>query len=154
MDLVIVLSLMLLGIILFVLEMFLIPGVTVAAVAGGVAVTTSIIYAYKMGSFVGTLTLVFGLAAMTFFIWLIARSRFMDKMSLKATIEGKVDVFKELAIKEGDEGVTISRLAPMGKVKVNGLVVEAKTEGGFVDENTPVVVLKVFKSNVQVRPVE
>jgi membrane-bound ClpP family serine protease len=154
MDLVIVLSLMLLGIILFILEMFLIPGVTVAAVAGGVAVTTSIIYAYKMGSFVGTLTLVFGLVAMTVFIWLIARSRFLDRMSLKTTIEGKVDVFKELAIKEGDEGVTISRLAPMGKVKVNGLVVEAKTEGGFVDENTPVVVVKVFKTNILVRIVD
>lgn len=154
MDLVIVLSLMLLGIILFILEMFLIPGVTIAAVAGTVAVTTSIIYAYKMGTFVGTLTLFFGLAAMTSFIWLIARSRFLDRMSLKTTIEGKVDVFKELAIKEGDEGVTISRLAPMGKVKVNGLVVEAKTEGGFVDENTPVVVLKVFQSNVLVKPVK
>jgi len=154
MDLVVVLSLMLLGIILFVLEMFLIPGVTVAAVAGTIAVVTSIIYAYKMGSFIGTMTLVFGLAAMTFFIWLIARSRFLDKMSLKTTIEGKVDVFKELAIKEGDKGVTISRLAPMGKVKVNGLTVEAKTEGGFVDENTSVVVLKVFQSNILVKPVE
>jgi len=33
-------------------------------------------------------------------------------------------------------------------------VVEAKTEGGFVDENTPVVVLKVFQSNILVKPVE
>lgn len=154
MDLIIVLLLMLLGIILFILEMFLLPGITVAAIAGGVAVTASIVYAYKMGALVGTLTLLFGLAAMTLFIWLIARSRFMDKISLKTSVDGKVEEVNESAIKEGDTGITISRLAPMGKVKVNDVIVEAKTEGNFVAENTPVVVLKVYHSNVLVKPIK
>ncbi|MPN53179.1 hypothetical protein SDC9_200843 [bioreactor metagenome] len=38
----------------------------------------------------------------------------------------------------------------MGKVKVNGHIVEAKTTDDFIDENTEVVITQVFSTNVLV----
>jgi len=55
-----------------------------------------------------------------------------------------------LDIKVGDRGIALSRLAPMGKVKVKGQTVEAKSEDEFIDEGTPISVKEVFKTNVLV----
>ncbi|MCC8142562.1 MAG: NfeD family protein [Tannerellaceae bacterium] len=48
----------------------------------------------------------------------------------------------------GDEGITLSRLAPIGKATINGIVVEAKSEEGFIDEEVPLVVVHVDGYNV------
>ena len=61
-----------------------------------------------------------------------------------------VDSISQEHIKPGDKGITISRLAPMGKVKINGHTMEAKTADDFIDQNEEIVVLEVFKTNVLV----
>jgi membrane-bound ClpP family serine protease len=38
----------------------------------------------------------------------------------------------------------------MGKVKVNGQTIEAKSVDEFIDEGTPILVKEVFKTNVLV----
>jgi membrane-bound ClpP family serine protease len=43
----------------------------------------------------------------------------------------------------GDKGVTLSRLAPMGKVLVNGEEYEAKYRDGFLDRGVDVVVVEI-----------
>ena len=43
----------------------------------------------------------------------------------------------------GDTGVTLSRLAPMGKVLVNGEEYEAKFSEGFLDRGVEVVVIDI-----------
>lgn len=72
-------------------------------------------------------------------------------MSLHAQIDSKVESDEKQHVHVGDKGITVSRLAPIGKVKVNGVVVEAKVEGGFLDENTPVEIVKIFNTNVLVK---
>jgi len=59
-----------------------------------------------------------------------------------------------LNIKIGDIGKTSSRLAPMGKVRINGAVIEAKTNDEFIDQGVEVVVLEVFNTNVLVERVK
>ena len=75
-------------------------------------------------------------------------------MALKTGIDGKVDPLKGLSIKVGDTGKTTSRLAPMGKVKINGAVIEAKTNDEFIDQGVEVVVLEVFNTNILVETVK
>ena len=75
-------------------------------------------------------------------------------MSLKTNVTGTVDEINENLIRVGDKGITVSRLAPMGKVKVNGIVVEAKTGSEFIDQKQEIVVLEVFKTNVLVEKTE
>ncbi|MBP8904245.1 MAG: NfeD family protein [Paludibacteraceae bacterium] len=151
MDILIVIALLLLAIIFLLIEFFLIPGVSVAGGAGIVLMVVSVWYAYShLGAVAGNITLVGSIALTGFSVWAFLRSRALEKMSLKTNITGKVDKIDEEFIKVGDHGVTISRLAPMGKIRVNGLIMEAKTSDEFIDQNEQVVVLEVYNTNVLV----
>ncbi len=144
MDILIIILLCLVGILLVLLEIFLIPGVTFAAVFGALFCVGGIYYAYtSLGIIGGTIALiasfiVFGIA----FVWLV-KSKALDKIALKTDIKSTIASQDSLNIKEGDHGITMSRLNPIGKVRVNGIIMEAKTFGEFLDENTPVQVVKV-----------
>jgi membrane-bound ClpP family serine protease len=54
-------------------------------------------------------------------------------------------------VKEGDEGVCLGRLAPMGKVRVGDVVVEAQSPGGYIDANSEVIIVRVLKNKVIVK---
>ena len=42
----------------------------------------------------------------------------------------------------------------MGKVRVNDVVVEAKSTGIYIEENTDIEVIKVYGSNILVKPLK
>jgi membrane-bound ClpP family serine protease len=152
MDILIVIVLCLTGIVLILLEIFLIPGITFAAVAGGLFYAGAIYYAYShLGTLGGTIALissilVFGVA----FVWLI-KSKALETIALKTDIKSTVATGDALKIREGDEGIAISRLNPVGKVRVNGITMEAKSLGEFIDEETEIVVVKVFATQLTVK---
>lgn len=151
MEITIVLILLLLGIIFFIIELFLIPGISLAGIAGTLFVAGSVYYAYsRIGTTAGHLTLIGGIILLGIAVWIFVRSKALDKMALKTEIDGKNDPLKEVLIKVGDMGITHSRLAPMGKVKVNGFIVEAKTNDDFIDPGVEVIVLEVMNTNVLV----
>ena len=145
MDIFIVIVLCFVGILLVLLEIFLIPGVTFALVGGLIFAVGGIFYSYsKLGPTAGTITLISMLIVFSVtFVWLI-KSKALDKtIALNTDINSTVASTDSQNIQEGDEGICISRLNPIGKVKVNGITMEAKSLGEFVDETTPIVVVKV-----------
>lgn len=151
MEITIVIVLLLLGIIFFIVELFLIPGISLAGIAGTLFVAGSVYYAYsRIGATAGHLTLIGGIILLGIAVWIFVRSKALDKMALKTEIDGKNDPLKEVLIKVGDMGITHSRLAPMGKVKVNGFIVEAKTNDDFIDPGVEVIVLEVMNTNILV----
>lgn len=151
MDVTIVVILLLLGILFFLLELFLIPGISLAGIAGTLFMGGAIYYAYsQIGSSAGHLTVVSSVVLLAITIWIFVRSKALEKMSLKAEIKGKNDPLENMIINKGDLGVSQSRLAPMGKVKVNGHIVEAKTNDDFIDPGVEVRVLEVYNTNILV----
>ena len=151
MEITIVVILLVLGIVFLLLEIFMFPGISVAGVAGAVFTTAAVWYAYThIGAVAGNIALIGGVVLMGVAVWMFMRSRALDKMSLKTSITGTVEAIDELKISVGDKGTTISRLAPMGKIKINGKVVEAKTDNEFIDPNTEVMIKEVYKTNVLV----
>ena len=82
------------------------------------------------------------------------RSRSFNKIALKTDIDSKLTSSRDLGIEPGDEGITLSRLAPIGKARIKGINVEAKSQDELIDENTPIVVIRVDSYNVIVRPKE
>ncbi len=153
-ELILVFGFLVLGIILFVVEIFFLPGISVAGIGGTLSTGVAVYLAFQHGVVAGILTLLAGLILLGLMIWWVYYSKALDRISLKTEIEGKVEKADENnVISVGDTGVSLSRLAPMGKVKIKDIVIEAKTEGNFVDENTEIVVLKVFSNNVLVKPV-
>ena len=151
MDILIVVGLLVLAIVFLLIELFLIPGLSIAGISSIVLAAISVWYAYShVGAVAGNITLVGAFVFSGVAIWLFIKSRALEKMSLKTNVTGTVDKINEEKIRVGDKGMSVSRLAPMGKVKVNGVVVEAKTSDEFIDQGTKIVVVEVYQTNVLV----
>ncbi|MCE5206293.1 MAG: hypothetical protein LLF80_09355 [Porphyromonadaceae bacterium] len=152
-DLIIVISLLALGVLFMLVEIFLLPGISIAGIAGAVFLIGGIAYAYIfMGTTAGNISLAASAAALGgTFVWLL-RSKSLRKISLNTNIESTVDNTNLQKMAAGDAGITVSRLNPIGKVMVNGIVVEGKSvDGEFIDEDTDIEVVKVETYNVLVK---
>ncbi|MGI6074280.1 MAG: NfeD family protein [Fermentimonas sp.] len=142
-----------LGILFLLIEIFLLPGVGIAGIAGVVFLVGGIAYAYIfIGNNAGNIALATSvIVLMGSFVWLI-KSKALKKISLQTDIDAKVDnsEIKNLAV--GDVGTAISRLNPIGNILINGVIVEGKSfDGEFIDEDSEVEVVKVETYNVLVR---
>ncbi|GHT64662.1 hypothetical protein AGMMS50239_22770 [Bacteroidia bacterium] len=152
MEVIIIVVLCLIGILLIMAEIFLIPGLTIAALAGAAFSIAGIYYAFRSyGVWGGSITLVSTLAIIGIAFVYLVKSKALDTISLKTDINSTVASNDSLSVAVGNEGISISRLNPMGKVRVNNITMEAKTLGEFVDENTEIVVLKVSPTQLIVR---
>ena len=154
MDIVIVITLSLLGIILILIEIFLIPGITITAVLGGLFSLGGVYYAFdNLGTTGGLIALLLNVLAMgVSFIYLI-KSRALDKIALKTDSNSTVVSEKNINIAVGDNGITLSRLNPIGKVKVNNITMEGKSLGDFIDEETEIEVVKVSPTQLLVKQI-
>lgn len=144
-DITIVAVVILLGIFFLLIEFFLLPGVSVAGIAGALFVVGGIVYAYfYLGAVAGNVALLSsGIVLGGSFIWLL-RSKSLRKIALNAEISESVDNSDLKKIQPGDTGVTLSRLNPIGKVLVNDVAVEGKTANGeLLDNDVPVKVIRV-----------
>lgn len=152
MSLAFIIGLIVLGIFFLVIEVFLLPGISIAGVAGVACMLGGIVMAYtNMGTVTGTWVLGGSFVALAAVLYGFYKSKTFEKMALKTDIESKTEPFNGQAIKPGDRGVTLSRLAPIGKVQINDAVVEGRSENELIDENTPVEVVEVGSYNVLVR---
>ena len=152
----VVIILIVLGILLFVIEFLLVPGVTIAGI-GGLAL--SVLGVYKafndFGSTVGVWVLIATLMLSVFVIAMSLRARTWSRLMLKTNVSGTVDTdITEDQIKVGDRGQSLTRLAPMGKIEVNGIVREAKSLEGYVDEHSKIEVISVEGTRISVKPVK
>ncbi len=145
--------LILLGLILLLIEFAVIPGVTIAGIGGFLLLGASVYIAFiDLGKGAGFLTLTIVLVASPLLIYYFFKSRTGKKMILNSKIDGKVESVNNDKLKAGDTGKTIGRLAPMGKIKVNGEVVEAQSNGTFIDQNTNIRILKIASNKIIVEP--
>ena len=152
MELLIVIVLCLVGVLLILTEIFLIPGITLAAVVGIAASIGGIVYAFsRLGVLAGFIALFAVLLVIGIACIYLVRSKAMDRIALTADIDSTITTGEELDIAVGDEGVALSRLNPIGKVQVKNVIMEGKSVGDFIDERTPIVVISVSPNQLMVR---
>jgi membrane-bound ClpP family serine protease len=155
MDVVLIIGLIILGIFFMAVEVFLIPGTTLAGVASVACFIVGIVLAYNtLGNVAGSLILAGSMILLGVVLYVFFRSKTLDRMALKSEIKSKTDPFKGLDVQPGDTGVTISRLGPIGRVKINGKTIEGRSENEMIDQNTPVQVIEVGTYNVLVRKIQ
>ncbi len=149
-----VIILIIIGLFLFIVEFLLVPGVTVAGIGGIACLVGGIYWAYDVyGSTVGHITLASTIIATIFTITFALRSRTWKRFMLNTNVAGSIKSDEnEEKIKPGDVGVCISRLSPIGKIRVNDIVLEAKSTGSYIDPKTEVTIIKFEGSKVIVKP--
>jgi len=143
-----------LGLLLFLIEFLLIPGITIAGIGGAILTIGGIYLAFaNFGQATGIIVLISTLVITILIFSFSLRAKTWKKAMLTTNIDGKMnEIPGDDKIKPGDKGVTITRLAPMGTVKVNNFVIEVKSVSGFVDPRTEIEVVKVSPSQILVKP--
>ncbi|PIF05652.1 MAG: hypothetical protein CSA36_05610 [Draconibacterium sp.] len=155
MPLLAIILFIILGLVLLLIEFAVIPGVTIAGIGGLLLLAGSIIIAFKAyGNFAGFLTLLVVIIVAPLMLYYFFKSRSGKKMILDSQISGKVKTINTDKIKPGETGKTIGRLAPSGKVKINGEVLAAQSTGAFIDQQTEIKVLKVLSNKIIVEPLK
>jgi membrane-bound ClpP family serine protease len=150
-----IILLILLGLVLLLIEFAVIPGVTIAGIGGFLLLIASVYIAFtELGNTAGFITLIVVMILAPAMVYYFFKSRTGKKMILEKNIDGKVELINNQKIVAGDTGKTIGRLAPMGKVRVNGEVVEAQSTGAFIDHNTEIKVLKIVSNKIIVEPLK
>ena len=149
----VVIVLIVLGILLFVIEFLLVPGITIAGIGGLVLTVFGVYKAFNdFGSSIGVWVLIGTLMISVFVIAMSLRARTWNRLMLKTKIKGTVDTaLSDEEIKVGDKGSTLTRLAPMGKVLVNDIVREAKSIEGYIDEHSDIEVVSVVGTRISVK---
>jgi len=143
------------GILLLLLEFFVVPGITISGIIGFLLLGGGVYLAYdSYGILTGHLVLTGVLILVIITLIIAFRGKTWKKMSLKTKIDSKVLDLKTMNISQGDIGKSVTRLAPMGKVLVKDLTVEAKSVGPFIDENQEIEVIKVLNTNVVVKQIK
>lgn len=158
MSLGLIIFLILIGLLLFVIEVMLIPGITVAGVGGAICIVTAIVFSFiSFGTNGGLLVLGITALVMIALTALMLKAGTWNKFMLKTAIDGKVDTVGaeegKIQVKAGDKGVTVTRLVPGGRVLVNGNYYEAKSIDILIDPKQEIEVIRIDDNKLIVKPI-
>jgi membrane-bound ClpP family serine protease len=152
MDIAVVIILCLIGILLILAEIFLIPGLTIAIVAGILASIGGIYYAFsRLGLVAGIVALFSVLLAIGLACIYLVKSKAMDNIALETDIDSTITTGETLNVAVGDKGIAVSRMNPIGKVMVKNTIMEGKSMDIYIEEQTPIVVVGVNPSQLIVK---
>ncbi|MBR5804434.1 MAG: NfeD family protein [Bacteroidaceae bacterium] len=153
MDILIIVSLLIAGLILLLLEVFLFPGISLAGIGATVCIVYANIRAFnELGTWPGVITLAISIiSSILVFVWFM-RSKSLDRLALKKDIDSSVKRPEVATIKPGDTGVAITRLAQIGNAQFGENIVEVKTTGDFIDAHSPIVVERITDGVIIVAP--
>jgi len=157
MSLGLIIFLIILGLLLFIVEFMLIPGVTIAGIGGAVCLITAVVFSFaSLGTGPGFLILGITVLIMVILTVLMLKAGTWKKFALKTSIDSKVDNVgaDEGRVKAGDRGVTVTRLVPGGKVLVNGEYFEAKSIDILIDPRQEIEVVKIDDNKLIVKPIK
>jgi len=149
----------LLGLIAFLLEIFVFPGFGVAGITGVILVGWGI---FLIAVDVTQATAALVLAVVATIVILIVGLRLMSRYNMwyRLTLqnkqqndEGYVAPAPELSFYAGKEGVALTPLRPAGSAEVDGRRLDVVTEGEFIPKGRPVKVIKVEGTRVVVKEI-
>lgn len=149
-----ILLLLLFGLLFLVAELILLPGVTVTALLalvcdGGAIYLAFTQYDTATGTMVTIAVVMLSLLAVFFSL----RAKTWQRFSLKQELTETSMPTPEQTLTVGQQGTTLSRLAPMGKVEIAGVIYEAKSLDSFIDQRTKIEVVGFENFSVLVKRV-
>ncbi len=149
-----VISLIILGIVLVIVEIIFVPGTTIVGVAGFLCSVYGIYLGYDyFGTTGGTFVLIgSGIINLGAIIYAF-KSRSWERFSLKDINSGRFNEDFKYEINLGDHGKTISSLKPIGKAIFNDNELEVRSEGNYISENQEIEVIKIDNKKIIVKPI-
>ena len=152
------------GLILLLLEIFLIPGFGIVGILGFGCVIFSLLSAFGSGNLqTGLQVVVLSLLAVLvicilLYMYILPKSKFFGRFMLNATsgeVEKNPVSVSSATVNIGMSGITITPLKPTGKVKFAGEIFEGRSfDGSLINENTAVCAVKISPFEIEVKKEE
>lgn len=134
------------------IEIFIIPGFGFAGIGACCCLVIANILTFShFGISIGILVTIISLILCGLFCYWLMHSHTIDKYSLHRSIDSTAAREEQLSVNPGDEGTTVTRLALIGNADINGKLVEVKSADGFLDEGTPIIVVRVDEAQIIVK---
>ena len=149
-----IISLIIIGLALLVIELIFIPGTTIVGIMGFLCVVSGLVLIFN--NYDNTIGWVAtgGTAVLSAGVFIYAfKSGAWSKFALKGRIDSKVNQDKPINVKVGDEGMALSTLRPIGKGEFNNEMLEIRSLGELIATDTKIRVIKVNKREIFVEPI-
>ncbi|NMA14174.1 MAG: hypothetical protein GX930_02930 [Clostridia bacterium] len=152
--------LFLIGIILLLVEAFLIPGFGFAGIGGIIAVAGSIILAspsIEQAAISLIIAIILSVVLLAVSFKFVKTRKVWSRLVLGVKQEkglGYVAPERELEGLLGKQGVAVTPLRPSGTAKIEGDPIDVVTEGGFIPREAQVKVVKVEGTRIVVREIK
>ncbi len=144
------------GILLLILEIFVIPGFGIAGAGGIIAMITSIFFIFpttETALIVIAIVLIFSVIGGIIVFKFFGSDKFLNNIALEKTEKGYVAQKQKIDLLN-KEGETISDLRPAGAVKIDGERIDVVSESSFVEQGVKVKVVKVAGNRIVVREIK
>ena len=149
-----ILSLILVGLGLIVVEIIFVPGTTLVGLVGFgfLAVGVGLSFRY-FGSATGWATAGSSAVASGLILYFSFKANVWGRFSLKATSNSRVNEGELSSLIAGAEGVTLSALRPSGKAELASKTFEVRTMGTYVEPGTRIRVRQILSNQIIVEPI-
>ena len=147
-----VIFLVILGLFFLVAELVFLPGAALGVILSLSSYAAAAYFAFvRFGMVGGFITLAIIIVLSLVATILSLRAKTWQRFALKDKIESQSMPTPTADVQEGDCGIAISRLSPMGKVLINGKEYEAKSVDSYIDQRLEVTVVGFENFTVIVR---
>ena len=150
-----IIALVISALLLLLVELFVIPGSSLAAMLSAICLVWAVAYAFiNISALAGIITLIIALILGSCVLIAFMRSKTLDKVALTEEVASTLDRSVAAQVQVGDKGYAVTRLALIGNAEINGHIVEVRSADGFLNEKTPVVVTRVTDNEIIVQEIK
>lgn len=154
MEWITVISLIVFGLALVVIEIIFVPGTTAVGVIGFLFVIVGAGLSFRyFGSEGGWITVGCTAVSGGLILYYSFSANVWGRFSLKSSSTSRVNDGELAQLAVGAEGETISTLRPVGKAEIGDRTYEVSTSGAYVDRGTKVRVVKIDAHRIFVEPI-
>ena len=149
-----IITLMIIGLILILTEIFLVPGIGVAGILGILSISGSSYLAFsEYGTVAGIVVTAINIAILVTMTIVAFRANTWKKLSLHTNIESKAVADDAALVCVGDKGKAMTRLAPSGTARFDAGKVEARAFEGMIDSGAEVEVVLIEDGKIYVKQI-
>jgi membrane-bound serine protease (ClpP class) len=166
------LLILLIGVLLLGVEVFVLPGFGVAGITGLIVIAAGLVLSFQgfvipdpsfpwegallmknLAQVLGSFMFAFLISLFMIRFVLPRVSKIVNGPYLETTLSNShVDVTTALGLNPGDTGVAHTFLRPSGKVMINDKKIDAITQGEFIEKGKLVIIDRIEKNRVIVKP--
>lgn len=146
-------TLLVVGLILILLDLFFIPGGIVAFIGLGLIIYADYLSFELFGSTTGYIFTIVSVIASGILIAQFFRPSFWNRYGPETEIDSKVNTEDLSKVQIGDKGKSVGSIRPSGTARFGNELVEVHARHSFIESETEVEIVAIEENRIFVKPI-